>query len=147
MQSKRILLSNADKLKQVNAETLQIKERYKIDMVMRNLSKQTQYSYEHDLNQWFVFILEKQNNRCIRELTDEDITEFLYFCTKEGNNSERIKRRIAAISALYKYMRKKRMIIENPTEFIDRPKNERKRDGYYYGRLSLGGPAGTFCFG
>lgn len=122
MKSKRILLSNAEKLKQVNAETLQIKERYKIDMVMRNLSKQTQYSYELDLNQWFIYILENQNNRCIRELTDEDITEFLYFCTKEGNNSERIKRRIAAISAIYKYMRKKRMIVENPTEFIDRPK-------------------------
>ena len=122
MISKRILLHDEEKLKQVNPETLQILERYKIDMVMRNLSKATQHRYELDLQQWFIYVLENQFNRCIRELTDEDITEFLYFCRKEGNNSERIKGRIASISAIYKYMRKKRMIVENPTEFIDRPK-------------------------
>ena len=122
MRSKRIMLHDNEKLKMVNPETLRIMERYKIDMVMRNLSPRTQYHYELDLQQWFIYILEHQGNRCIRELTDEDITEFLYFCTKEGNNAERIKGRTACISAIYKYMRKKRLIIENPTEFIDRPK-------------------------
>lgn len=122
MRSKRILLHDEEKLKNVNPETLQIMERYKMDMVMRNLSPRTQYHYILDLQQWFIYILDKQQNRCILELNDEDITEFLYFCTKEGNNSERIKARTACISAIYKYMRKKKLIIENPTEFIDRPR-------------------------
>ena len=122
MASNRIILYDAEKIKLINAETLKIKERYKIDMVMRNLSKQTQYHYELDLTQWFIYVLDNQDNRCITELTDEDITEFLYFCKTNGNNSERIKRRIASISAIYKFMRKKRLIVENPTEFIDRPK-------------------------
>lgn len=126
MLSKRILLYDEEKIKQINPETLKIMERYKIDMVMRNLSKGTQKHYLSDLNQWFIYILDNQDNRCIRDLTDEDITEFLYFCTKEGNNSERIKRRIACISSLYKYMRKKRLIVENPTEFIDRPKRGKR---------------------
>lgn len=122
MKSKRILLYDKDKYSKVNPDTLKILERYKIDMVMRNLSPNTQQHYELDLRQWFIYVLENQNNKCIQELTDDDITEFLYFCKKEGNNAERIKRRTASISAIYKYMRKKRMIVENPTEFIDRPK-------------------------
>lgn len=122
MKSKRIMLFDKDKLEKINPETKKIMERYKIDMCMRNLSDQTQKAYEHDLNQWFIYIYDKQNNVSISELTDEHITEFLYFCTKEGNNAERIKRRISSISAIYKFMRKKRIIVENPTEFIDRPK-------------------------
>ena len=122
MRSKRILLHDEEKLRAVNPETLKIFERYKIDMVMRNLSAGTRYHYELDLQQWFIFILERQDNRSIAELTDEHIAEFLYFCMSEGNHSERIKVRTAAISTLYRFMRKKRIISENPVEFIDRPR-------------------------
>ena len=106
MRSKRIMLFDPEKVKQVNPETLKIFERYKIDMTMRNLSPNTIYHYELDLMQWFIYVLEHQGNRCINELTDDDISEFLYYCTKEGNHAERIKRRTSAISALYRFMRK-----------------------------------------
>lgn len=122
MRSKRILLFDPEKVKQVNPETLKIYERYKIDMVMRNLSPNTIYHYELDLQQWFIYVMDHQNNRSVIELTDEDVSEFLYYCMKEGNHSERIKRRTAAISTLYRFMRKKHIIRENPVEFIDRPK-------------------------
>lgn len=126
MRSKRIVLHDKEKLAQVNPETMKIMQRYMVDMSMRNLSPRTQQHYEYDLQQWFIYILDKQQNRCVLELTDEDITEFLYFCKTEGNNSERIKLRIAVISAFYRFMRKKRLIVENPTEFIDRPKRGQK---------------------
>lgn len=122
MRSKRIMLFDPEKITQVNPETMRIFERYKIDMTMRNLSLNTIYHYELDLQQWFIYVLEHQGNRCIIELTDDDISEFLYFCTKEGNHAERIKRRTASISTLYRFMRKKHIIHENPLEFIDRPK-------------------------
>jgi len=122
MRSKRIVLHDEAKLKMVNPETLKIFERYKIDMTMRNLSLSTIYHYELDLQQWFIYILEHQDNKCIVELSDDDIAEFLYFCTKEGNHAERIKRRTASISTIYRFMRKKRIIHENPVEFIDRPR-------------------------
>ena len=122
MRSKRIMLFDPEKVRLVNPETFKIFERYKIDMTMRNLSPNTIYHYELDLMQWFIYVLEHQGNRCINELTDDDISEFLYYCTKEGNHAERIKRRTSAISALYRFMRKKRIIHENPLEFIDRPK-------------------------
>lgn len=122
MRSKRIVLHDEEKLKRINPETLKIFQRYKVDMTMRNLSPRTQKHYSYDLQQWFIYILDNQDNRSIKELNDEDISEFIYFCMKEGNNAERIKARMSCISAIYKYMRKKKLIIENPTEFIDRPK-------------------------
>lgn len=122
MRSKRIVLHNEEKLKRINPETLKIFQRYKVDMTMRNLSPRTQKHYTYDLQQWFIYVYDNQDNRSIKELNDEDISEFIYFCMKEGNNAERIKARMSCISAIYKYMRKKKLIIENPTEFIDRPK-------------------------
>ncbi len=122
MRSKRIVLHDEEKLKNINPETAQIMQRYKIDMSMRNLSPRTQKHYTYDLEQWFIYIYDKQQNRSVKELTDDDITEFIYYCMSEGNNSERIKLRIATISAFYRFMRKKKLIRENPVEFIDRPK-------------------------
>lgn len=120
--SKRIVLHNEEKLKQINPETQKLMQKYKIDMSLRDLSPKSIYSYEKDLNQWFIYILNHQFNQCVTELSDDDITEFLYFCKQEGNNVERMKRRMAAISAFYKFLRKKKLIKENPTEFMDRPK-------------------------
>lgn len=120
--SKRIVLHNEEKLKQINPETQKFMQKYKIDMSLRDLSPKSIYGYEKDLNQWFIYILDHQFNQCVTELSDDDITEFLYFCKQEGNNVERMKRRMAAISAFYKFLRKKKLIKENPTEFIDRPK-------------------------
>ena len=120
--SKRIVLHNEEKLKQINPETQKLMQKYKIDMSLRDLSPKSIYSYEKDLNQWFIYILDHQFNQCVTELSDDAITEFLYFCKQEGNNVERMKRRMAAISAFYKFLRKKKLIKENPTEFMDRPK-------------------------
>ena len=122
MRSKRILLRDESKLQSINPETLSILQKYKVDMSMRNLSEKTQQHYIYDLERWFIYILDNQQNRSIKELTDEDIMEFLYFCKSEGNNAERIKGILATISAMYRYLRKKRQIQENPCEFIDRPK-------------------------
>ena len=120
--SKRIVLHNEEKLKQINPETQKLMQKYKIDMSLRDLSPKSIYSYEKDLNQWFIYILDHQFNQSVTELSDDDITEFLYFCKQEGNNVERMKRRMAAISAFYKFLRKKKLIKENTTEFMDRPK-------------------------
>lgn len=122
----RIVLHDEEKIKKINPESITIFERYKIDMVMRNLSELTQQHYILDLQQWMIWVLDNQGNKSVLELTDDEITEFLYYCMMQGNNAERIKARIATISAFYKYMRKKKLIRENPTEFIDRPKRTQR---------------------
>lgn len=122
--SKRIVLNNAEKLSKVNGETKMLMQRYQMDMELRELSKTTVAAYLSDLKQWFVYVYDNQQNKSVLEITEDDLTEFFYFCKKEGNNSRRIKRRMASASAFYKYLRKKRLIIENPCEFIDRPKKD-----------------------
>lgn len=119
--SKRILYDEK-KLELINSETKKLMQKYMIDMSLRELSPKTIYQYQKDLEQWFVYILDNQENKCVTELSDDDITEFFYFCKMQGNNTERMKRRMAAVSAFYKFLRKKKLIAENPMEFMDRPK-------------------------
>ena len=120
--SKRIQFHDTDKISRINPENLRLLQKYNIDMSLRDLSPKTIYAYQNDLEQWLIYILDNQFNQKVTELTDDDITEFLYYCKQQGNNVERMKRRMASISAFYKFLRKKRLILENPMEFMDRPK-------------------------
>ena len=110
---------------EINKENLKILQKYKRDMEIRELSKNTIYNYETDLKAWFRYLAKEQFNPVVTELTEDDIEEFFYFCKEEGNNTERMKRRMASISALYKFLRRKKIIKENPCEFIPRPKKGR----------------------
>lgn len=113
-----------EKIKKINPNTLKYWKRYEMDMSLRELSPKTIYAYSNDALQWFIYILENQGNVCITELDENDVEEFLFFCKQSGNNSRRMKRRMSTISAFYRYLRKKRIINENPMEFIDRPKKD-----------------------
>lgn len=110
---------------EINKENLKLLQKYKRDMEIRELSKNTIYNYETDLKAWFRYLAKEQFNPVVTELTEDDIEEFFYFCKEEGNNTERMKRRMASISAFYKFLRRKKIIKENPCEFIPRPKKGR----------------------
>lgn len=119
-----IRLYDPDKLELINEETKMYWKKYQIDMELRELSEKTIYGYLNDLQSWWIYIYDHQNNKSILDINEDDITEFLYWCKKQGNNSRRIKRRMSSIAAFYKYLRKKRIVSENPMEFIDRPKKD-----------------------
>lgn len=119
--SKPLKLWDAEKFKNVNSVSLKYWDRYETDMGIRDLSPSTVYNYESDFKQWMIYVLDNQGNAPVTELEEEDIEEFLFYCKKHGNNSARMKRRMSTISALYRYLRKKKIIKENPMEFIDRP--------------------------
>jgi site-specific recombinase XerD len=122
--SKKIKFYDPIKLKNINSETLKLYDKYKIDMTIRELSEKTIAGYENDIQHWFIFIYDNQDNESILKLTEDDIVEFLYFCKTQGNNSRRMKRRISSISAFYKFLRRKKLITENPLEFFERPKKD-----------------------
>lgn len=122
--SKRLEFYDRDKAERINEETIAVWKKYVIDMELRELSDSTISQYKNDLYQWWIYVLDNQGNKSIKELDDEDITEFLWYCKKGGNNSRRIKRRMASMSAIFKFMRKKRMIVENPMEYVDRPSKD-----------------------
>lgn len=120
--SKQIDMGSKDVEKEINTENLKLLQKYKRDMEIRELSPKTVYGYETDIIAWFKYLVKEQFNPIITELTEDDIEEFFYFCKQEGNNTERMKRRMSSISAFYKFLRRKKLIVENPCEFIPRPK-------------------------
>lgn len=121
--SKRICLYDEEKIKQINPETLKLFQKYQIDMSIRDLSKNTILQYNSDLMQWFIFMHDNQFNLSCLEAKDEDLEEYYYWRKQQGNNVNRQKRIMASISAFYKFLRKKKLIIESPVEFIERPKS------------------------
>lgn len=120
--SKRIKLYDADKMEHINLETLKLFQKYQIDMSIRDLSINSVNAYNADLRQWFIFMYDRQFNLSVLEATEDDITEYYFWRKQEGNNVNRMKRVMSSVSAFYKFLRKKRLIKEDPTEFIDRPK-------------------------
>ena len=122
--SQRIQISDEDKLEKINAKTKKLFKKYRMDMELRELSPSTIYNYESDLKQWATYIYDYQCNQSVTDLNEDDLTEFYYFCKVNGNNSRRMKRRMASISAFYKYLVKKRVIDVSPMTFIDRPKKD-----------------------
>lgn len=122
--SKKIKLKDKVKLNKVNSETLKMFQKYKTDMVIRELSEKTIAGYQNDLENFWVWIYDNLNNKSMLELTEDDIVDFIYFCKTQGNNSRRIKRRMSSISAFYNFLMKKRIIKENPMAYIDRPKKD-----------------------
>lgn len=121
--SKRICMYDKEKMKQINPETLRLFEKYKIDMSIRDLSEKTIYGYITDLQQWFIYMYDKQFNLSVLDATDDDLNEYFYFRKQEGNNVNRQRRVMSSISAFYKFLRKKKLIKESPTEFLERPKS------------------------
>ena len=114
--SKRIIIDG-----DISPENEKIWKQYYRAMKMKGLSDKTIYNYECDLNQWFKFMNEQQFGLSILDATEDDISEFLFHCQEQGNNANRIKRRMSSISALYIFLKKKRMTRENPVELLDRP--------------------------
>lgn len=122
--SPKIQFYDAEKLKNINPETMKLWKKYEVDMTLRELSKRTIDGYLNDLQHWWIYIYDNQDNQCITQLDEDDVTEFLFYCKQQGNNSRRMKRRMSSIAAFYKFLRKKKLIDNNPTEFIDRPKKD-----------------------
>ena len=121
--SPRIYLYDKDKMEHINPETLKLFQKYQVDMSLRDLSENSIQQYNSDLKQWFIYMYNQQFNLSVLEATEDDITEYYYFRKMKGNNVNRMKRVMASVSAFYKFLRKKRLITEAPTEFIDRPKS------------------------
>lgn len=120
--SKNIKLYDSDAIKNINPETLNLYKKYEIDMSIRDLSENSIKQYKSDLFQWFIYMYNNQFNLSVLEATDEDLEEYFYWRKQQGNNVNRIRRIMSSISAFYRFLRKKKLITESPTEFLDRPK-------------------------
>ncbi|MGL5718032.1 MAG: tyrosine-type recombinase/integrase [Paraclostridium sp.] len=126
-QSKRIIIKGI-----VNQENQILLNKYEQHINIKNLAPKTIGHYLNDLENWMRYLNSEQGDLLAINVTEDDIEEYVYFRMKQGNNEDRVKRVCSSISAFYKFLRKKRMIIENPMEFFDRPKKcEEVRNKYF----------------
>lgn len=107
--SERICMLNQEKLKKINPETLKLYHKYLLDMKIRELSEKTIYNYYNDLANWWIYIYDYQDNKSVKEIDDSDISEFIVYCKDQGNNTNRIKRRMSSISAFFLFLKKKKI--------------------------------------
>lgn len=108
----------------INKQNLMAYNMYKGHIQLKGLSEKTIKSYEYDLFAWFRFLNSYQEDKTYKEVTTEDIEEFLMFCRSEGNEVSRIQRRAAGISSFYIFLRKKKKVSINPVDDIERPRKK-----------------------
>ena len=116
--SKRIIMEG-----QINPQNEKLYNQYKRAMTIKGLSEKTIYAYETDLMAWFRFMYSNQFDLLVTDATEDDLEEFFYWCQTQGNNANRIKRRMSSVSAFYIFLKKKKILRDNPIELLDRPTN------------------------
>ena len=119
--SRRINVYDPEKIKLINPETLSLLRKYEIDLSLRELSENTLNAYRSDLYQWWIYVYDYQGNKSVKEINEDDLTEFFFYCKQQGNNSRRMRRRMSSVSAFFIFLKKKKIIPDNPMEYVDRP--------------------------
>ncbi|WP_195238685.1 tyrosine-type recombinase/integrase [Romboutsia sp. 1001285H_161024_C4] len=97
---------------------------YKGHNELKGLSHKTIRGYEYDLFQWFRFLYSYQEDKTYKDVTSEDIEEYLMYCKSKGNEVSRLQRRVACISSFYIFLRKKKKVTINPALDIERPRKK-----------------------
>lgn len=131
MARKYVRYVTKDKLEKVNIKNKKLIDKY-FSFKNMNLSDDTKKSYMSDFNQFLVYVLENHDNQYILDIMkDEDdgvddmvdlLEDYMAFSTTFlGNNERRVQRRMASISSLFGYLRRKRKIKENPVDYLERP--------------------------
>lgn len=108
---------------EVNPQNEKLFKQYFRAKTMQGLAESTLTNYTSDLYQWFRYMSSEQMDLTVEEATEDDVEEFIFHCQQQGNNANRLKRRLSAISSFYIFLKKKKIVKENPVDIIDRPKN------------------------
>lgn len=85
----------------------------------KGLSDRTRLSYKNDLEIYKSF-LKKKNISCVKKITSDDIKSFLKI--RNSEETATIAHNLTVIKNFHAYLLKEKIVKENVSEFIDRPK-------------------------
>ena len=91
----------------------------------KRLSKNTQQSYQNDLNKYCAH-LEKKHIVNSKDISKNDIEEYLEELNKENEKISSIARKLTTIKAFHNYLFQKGIIDRDVAETIERPKLRKK---------------------
>ena len=90
----------------------------------KKLSNNTLQSYKRDILQYQAYI--DANRLNYLKLSEEDITKYLEYLSKENKKPSTISRNLATIRAFYQYLIRIKKVKKDPTEDVHAPKIEKK---------------------
>jgi integrase/recombinase XerD len=110
--------------------TKEIKEYLLYLQVEKNLAPRTIQEYKMDLDLLKKFVEERQHKRW-GEITYRDLRYFLHYIQEERNNSATARaRKMASIRGFFTFLFQEKMIKENPSIHLKKPKLEKKLPVY-----------------
>ena len=123
MQDKRV------KEKYENGATRLIDEFLSFLMTEKNYSKNTVFSYNEDLLDYYMFFMKNKENddeNILTNRTKKDIENYIKNLSKNEMNSSSISRHISSIKAFYKYLLLEKKIKTDPSEGLIMPKQDKR---------------------
>lgn len=119
--SPKIKFHETEKTLLVNPESKMLWEQFEIDLNIRELARGTIMGYHNDLVQLWVYTLEHFDNVSVAELSEDELSEFIYYCKERGANKSRIKREMFCLTVFYRFLYEEKYIKENPMDNIPIP--------------------------
>lgn len=92
---------------------------------VKKTSENTTLSYRRDLLKWKDYA-DTQGIKSVREVTKENLQEFVDHLQVQGFKAATISRNIAALKAFYHYLFKEKLVEEDISDCIHAPKVEKK---------------------
>lgn len=93
-------------------------------LVERGLAENTISAYQNDLNQFTAFLKEQGLNNWT-QADQGQVSDFLQHLKAKGLSSASAARKLAAIKTFFHYLTNARVVTENPTVTLERPKTGR----------------------
>lgn len=93
--------------------------------IERGLAKNTLQAYKRDLFQYWTY-LDQRGTKSWQETEQKNILSFLMYLQGQGQTSNSISRKLAAIKSFYRFLLVENYLPKNPAELLSTPKLERK---------------------
>lgn len=114
-------------LEKVNIKSVECLQAYLKNLTLGNLKPETIENNIATIIRWLEYIYEEIDDKCILDMTIEDLEEYAYYLkAKRNNRPQTISRVLAVIEDIYDYLLKKGMIEKNPASYVKRPREIRR---------------------
>jgi len=124
---RNISIYRREVLEKVNIKSVECLQAYLKNLTLGNLKPETIENNIATIIRWLEYIYEELDDKCILDMTIEDIEEYAYYLkSKRDNRPQTISRVLAVIEDIYNYLLKKEMVKNNPVSYVKRPKDIRR---------------------
>ncbi len=96
----------------------------------KGYSDKTLESYQKDLEKFYAYLSKEDLNE--QDLTEKDIRNFFQEELMSGVSKRSCARRLSALKHFYKFLNKKKYVVNNPVSLISMPKKDKRNPDVLY---------------